>query len=197
MKEAGPKKVGAPSTPTASEPASRAPAPWRYDSDSGADGEHGKRQSSEENDYMEPVKGEMREEEMPPPNTARSMLAKFQTMESRSLPPPSPARTQTQLKMAAAPSHSNISRGTPSASAVENNHRHAAGSNNSHANNNHHHDGNDYEGDELYENVDDQEHIYESVDDVHRHQQPGVDDGLPEEGTTASLLAKFKSMQSR
>ncbi len=137
--------------------------------------------------------GEMRKAELPPANLTRSLLAKFQTMENRHVPPPSPARTEQQLKIAALPNTSGISRGlnqqTSSTSVTENIDR----------------DEYEIERDEYRGNVQDYSISYESVEDVDSTtnvhavvspQSPVVDE-LPEQGTTRNLLAKFKSMQQQ
>ena len=146
---------------------------------------------AEENDYMEPVNssgGHTEEpDELPPANLTRSMLAKFQSMENRQLPPPSPARSEV-IKSTTVVRNVSVNRNVHQ---MENNNHH----------NHHHIADNEYElsAEGYYETLDDQEHIYESVDDddlagARRHDT--VDDGLPGQGTTRNLLAKFQSLQS-
>lgn len=139
---------------------------------------------------------------MPPANLTRSLLSKFQnqTAETRHLPPPSPARTQQQVKVAAVGSRTRFSRGVSQTSSM------SSLANSSAAGSNERIDGVMETSLNLeYEDDIQERHLYfgEPTEDAdtaaassRSRQQQEVVSEVPEQGTTRNLLAKFQSMQN-
>ena len=147
------------------------------------------------------------EEEMPAPQTTRSMLAVFQSMEDVNRPPPTPEHAKRISKQATSPARAvSIRRGgspPPSSSSHYSNHLNGHhGEDGYHgypSGDQEHYDGGDYR-DELYRDYDNDGGEFENEPlrnpDVVREDTANETEVLPEQGTTKNLLAKFQALQA-
>ena len=151
------------------------------------------------------------EEELPAPQTTRSMLAVFKSMEDVNRPPPTPEYAKQVVKQASPVRVVSIRRGTSpppsSRSSHYSNHlngHHSDGGDGYHSDDREHQEGADYNSssshDDLYRDYDQHggefENDPERNPDVVREDMRNETEELPEQGTTKNLLAKFQALQA-
>lgn len=124
------------------------------------------------------------EDELPPPNTTRSMAAIFRSLESQGGPPPTPESSKRLQARAREQSGANNTVRLPGAPGC------AAADYNDETPMRHHNGNGDLAADETAENE-----PLELDPDVVRNGEPASMEELPERGTTRNLLAIFKSME--
>ena len=138
------------------------------------------------------------EEELPAPQTTRSMLAVFQSMEDVNRPPPTPEHATKVSRQATSPARSmSIRRGASSPSNNTTTSHHY--SNGYHSDEQDHHVMQGEEEDGLYRDYDQrggefENEPYRGDPDVVREDTENQTEALPEQGTTKNLLAKFQAL---
>jgi len=135
--------------------------------------------SDDDEQKFAPSNGSEHDEEMPPPELTKNLLAVFQSMEDVNLPPPTPEHARKHAKELLHTEHHYVESSEQSqdfdliAEPI----------------NGHHDVDDDISSDQVFES-----RYSSDLKDSHSYEELNIEDELPEQGTTKNLMAKFQAL---